>query len=166
MVATTEIFEILQTIPYPEMPISITDLGLIEDVEVCKTTIRIKLLPTFIGCFALPAIAKEIKQKLIEISGIDCVEVEFVHDPPWSTNRITDAGRASLAEHGIAVPDDGSPCPSHNKTDLVELSSSAISCPWCDSTKTTLTSPFGPTRCKSIYFCDACRQPFERFKKV
>ena len=121
MVATTEIFEILQTIPDPEMPISITDLGLIEDVEVCKTTIRIKLLPTFIGCFALPAIAKEIKQKLIEISGIDCVEVEFVHDPPWSTNRITDAGRASLAEHGIAVPDDGSPCPSHNKTELVEL---------------------------------------------
>ena len=166
MVSNDDIFDVLQTIPDPEMPISITDLGLIEGVDVCETSVKIKLLPTFIGCFALSAIADEIKLKLSEISGIESVEVEFIHDPPWSTERITDAGKASLAAHGIAVPDVGSPCTSHSDTETVELRTSAITCPWCNSSKTTLTSPFGPTRCKSIYFCDACRQPFERMKKV
>jgi ring-1,2-phenylacetyl-CoA epoxidase subunit PaaD len=124
------------------------------------------LLPTFIGCFALPAIAAEIKQKLCEISGVETVEVEFIHEPAWSTDRISEAGRASLAEHGIAVPEIGSPCTSHNEIGTVELRTSAIPCPWCNSHKTTLKSPFGPTRCKSIYFCDDCRQPFERMKKI
>jgi len=166
MVANSEIFDVLQTILDPEMPISITDLGLIEGVEIADTTVYIKLLPTFIGCFALPAIAEEIKQKLSELSGVENVEVEFIHEPPWSTDRITDAGRASLAEHGIAVPEDGSPCTTHHETDTVELTTSAIPCPWCNSHNTTLKSPFGPTRCKSIYFCDACRQPLERMKKI
>ena len=166
MVATPEIFDVLQTIPDPEMPISITDLGLIEGVEISDSAVHIKLLPTFIGCFALPAIAEEIKQKLGEISGVECVEVEFIHEPPWSTDRITDAGRASLAEHGIAVPESGSPCTSHHEIETVELTTPAIPCPWCNSHKTTLKSPFGPTRCKSIYFCNHCRQPFERMKKV
>tara|TARA_B110000263_G_C14919680_1_gene334203 strand:- start:54 stop:554 length:501 start_codon:yes stop_codon:yes gene_type:complete len=166
MVATAEIFDVLQTILDPEMPISITDLGLIEGVDISDSSVHIKLLPTFVGCFALPAIAEEIKQKLGEISGVDSVEVEFIYEPAWSTDRITDAGRASLAEHGIAVPEDGSPCTSHNEIENIELTTSAITCPWCKSNKTTLKSPFGPTRCKAIYFCDECRQPFERMKKV
>jgi ring-1,2-phenylacetyl-CoA epoxidase subunit PaaD len=165
MVANKEILDVLKTIPDPEMPISITDLGLIEDIKISETSVRIKLLPTFIGCFALPAIAEEIKQKVIQLKGVDCVEVDFIHEPPWSTDRITDDGRASLAEHGISVPDGSSPCCS-SKNEPIELRTSAIPCPWCNSRETTLTSPFGPTRCKSIHFCNACRQPFERMKKI
>ena len=166
MVSTSEIFEVLKTIPDPEMPISITDLGLIEEIVLDDTNVLIKLLPTFIGCFALPAIANDIKQKVVELQGVDSVEIEFVYDPPWSTDRITDNGRVSLAEHGISVPDGSSPCCNTGTTDTVELTTSAFTCPWCNSTDTTLTSPFGPTRCKSIHFCNACRQPFERMKKV
>ena len=76
------------TIPDPEMPISITDLGLIEDVHIDDTTIQVIVLPTFIGCFALPVIAKEIEQKLLLLNGISSVEVNFINDPPWSTDRI------------------------------------------------------------------------------
>ncbi|MDG1137856.1 MAG: phenylacetate-CoA oxygenase subunit PaaJ [Phycisphaerales bacterium] len=166
MVAKSDIFTVLQTIPDPEMPISITDLGLIERVNITDSKVYVELLPTFIGCFALPAIAKEIKQKLGEVEGVDEVTVELINDPPWSTDRITDAGRASLAKHGISVPDGSSPCCSGTKTDTVELRTSAIPCPWCNSRETTLTSPFGPTRCKTIHFCNACRQPFERMKKL
>ena len=165
MVANTEILNVLKTIPDPEMPISITDLGLIENIELHETSVRITLLPTFIGCFALPAIAEEIKQKVIQLDGVDCVEVDFIHEPPWTTDRISDEGRASLAEHGISVPDGTSPCCS-SESEPVELRTSAIPCPWCNSRETTLTSPFGPTRCKSIHFCNTCRQPFERMKKI
>jgi ring-1,2-phenylacetyl-CoA epoxidase subunit PaaD len=166
MVSNEDIFKILGTIPDPEMPISITDLGLIEDVFYDDTTIRVTVLPTFIGCFALPTIAKEIEQKLSALEGITSVEVNFIHDPPWSTDRITNEGRASLAQHGISVPDSGAICCQEGETEVVELRTSAIPCPWCQSRETTITSPFGPTRCKSIHFCNACRQPFERMKRV
>ena len=166
MVNRQDIFDVLSTIPDPEMPISITDLGLIEHVSITDNAIRITVLPTFIGCFALPVIADNIKQKLIALDGVDEVEVEFTNDPPWSIDRITDAGRASLAEHGISVPEHGSICHSETSSPPVELRISAVLCPWCKSTETALTSPFGPTRCKSIHFCNTCRQPFERMKKV
>lgn len=166
MVSNSEILEVLHTIPDPEMPISITDLGLIEDVKVTGTTVRITVLPTFIGCFALPVIADEIKNKLEQLGDVEGVEVDFVHDPPWSTDRITEGGKASLAEHGIAVPEGAASICCNEDSNTVELRMSAIPCPWCDSRETTLTSPFGPTRCKSIHFCNECRQPFERMKKV
>lgn len=166
MVNKDIIFQVLGTIPDPEMPISITDLGLIEHVHIDDTTIQVTVLPTFVGCFALPVIAKEIEQKLSELSGVSSVKVNFINNPPWNTDRISEAGKASLAEHGISVPEGSSPCPSSTDSSDVELRTSAISCPWCQSRETTLTSPFGPTRCKSIHFCNACRQPFERMKKV
>ena len=166
MVNRQDIFDVLSTIPDPEMPISITDLGLIEHDSITDNAIRITVLPTFIGCFALPVIADNIKQKLTALDGVDEVEVEFTNDPPWSIDRITEAGRASLAEHGIAVPEQGALCQGDEEGNLVELQTSAIPCPWCSSRETTVTSHFGPTRCKSIHFCNACRQPFERMKKV
>jgi ring-1,2-phenylacetyl-CoA epoxidase subunit PaaD len=166
MVNKEDIFEILGTIPDPEMPISITDLGLIEQVSIIDTTIQVTVLPTFIGCFALPVIAEEIEKKLIALEGVTSVEVIFINDPPWNTARISEAGKASLAKHGIAVPDGGSLCCQETESAIVELRTSAITCPWCHSHETTLTSPFGPTRCKSIHFCNACRQPFERLKRV
>ncbi len=166
MVNTADIYDVLETIPDPEMPISITDLGLIEDIKIVNAHAHIKLLPTFIGCFALPAIAEEIKMKVGEMSGIDVVDVELVNTPAWNVDRITNAGRASLAKHGISVPENGPLCGSATKQHQVEIRTSTILCPWCNSAETKLTSHFGPTRCKSIHFCDACRQPFERMKRV
>jgi ring-1,2-phenylacetyl-CoA epoxidase subunit PaaD len=166
MVNKTDILDVLKTIPDPEMPISITDLGLIEHVSMDDSIVHIELLPTFIGCIALPAIAEEIKRKLGTLEGVSSVEVEFIYDPPWSTDRISDDGIASLAEHGIAVPAGSSACCGGKKSTSVELQTSVIPCPWCGSGETTITSPFGPTRCKSIHFCNACRHPFERMKKL
>ena len=165
MVNEQDIAEMLQSILDPELPISIVDLGLIEKVEFSNGLVQIDLLPTFIGCLALPAIAKEIETKLGALDGIQKVEVTFVNDPPWHTQRITEQGRKDLSSHGIAVPDGGGCCGQTTPT-TVDLSTSIIPCPWCDSQDTKITSSFGPTRCRSIHFCNACRQPFERMKMI
>jgi ring-1,2-phenylacetyl-CoA epoxidase subunit PaaD len=39
-------------------------------------------------------------------------------------------------------------------------------CPFCGSRETTLESPFGPTLCRAIHYCNACKQSFEQFKPV
>jgi ring-1,2-phenylacetyl-CoA epoxidase subunit PaaD len=39
-------------------------------------------------------------------------------------------------------------------------------CPYCDSDNTSMKSPFGPTLCRSLHYCNNCKQAFEGFKPV
>jgi ring-1,2-phenylacetyl-CoA epoxidase subunit PaaD len=105
-VTRDDILAVLYTIPDPEMPISIVDLGIVDDVHMVPFTprsawessrmssdessaVRITILPTFIGCPALDMIRAEITQKVSALEGVDGVEVEFINDPPWSVDRIS-----------------------------------------------------------------------------
>ena len=168
MLDNQTIMDVLRTIPDPEMPISIVDLGLVErlDIQENSACVSIDILPTFVGCPALPMIEKDIRTKVQAIEGVKEVVVRFVYDPPWSVDRISDVGRKSLAEHGVTVPETGSklPVPGHDGT--VTLHTSAIACPFCESNNTRLESSFGPTRCRMIYYCDDCRNTFEHMKRV
>ena len=172
------ILDVLRTIPDPEMPISIVDLGLVERVAVdgngCDATgrggshVEIDLLPTFIGCPALDMIAGDVRAKLSAIPNIGEIRVNWLFDPPWTVDRITAAGRESLKEHGVTVPPYGNHLhvAAHELPATVQLRTSAIHCPFCGSTSTYLDSPFGPTRCRMIYYCDACRNSFEHLKRL
>ncbi len=170
MIDSNTIMDVLREIPDPEMPISIVELGLVEDVRIetngDSAVVSIAILPTFVGCPALPMIENEIRTKVGAIKGVGEVSVQFIYDPPWSVDRISDEGRQSLAAHGVTVPEHGSKLdvPGHSST--VELRTSAIACPFCGSNETRLDSPFGPTRCRMIYYCESCKNSFEHMKRV
>ena len=162
--------DVLREIPDPEMPISIVELGLIEDIRVESNgeaaSVSIDILPTFVGCPSLPMIENEIRTKVGVVEGVGEDSVQFIYDPPWSVDRISDEGRESLTAHGVTVPEHGSKLdvPGHGST--VELRTSAIACPFCGSNETRLDSQFGPTRCRMIYYCEACKNSFEHMKRV
>jgi ring-1,2-phenylacetyl-CoA epoxidase subunit PaaD len=85
-----------------------------------------------------------------------------VLDDSWSTDRITPQGREKLRQSGFAPPAPrkaGAP-------QLVQLQSKAFKCPYCGSTDTRLENIFGPTPCRSVRYCESCRQPFEQFKTI
>lgn len=168
-----EILNVLRGIPDPEMPISIVDLGIVERVEIDDATVTVDILPTFVGCPALPMIREEITEKVSALPGVDTVNVNFIFEPAWTVDRINDAGRESLREHGVTVPAPGSGAGGPELQSVlaeqksqVTLRTSAIPCPFCGSTATHLDSAFGPTRCRMIYYCDACRNSFEHLKRV
>ena len=168
MLDNETIMDVLRTIPDPEMPISIVDLGLVErlDIQEDSASVSIDILPTFVGCPALPMIEKDIRTKVQAIEGVRDVAVRFVYDPPWSVDRISKAGRKSLAEHGVTVPETGSKLPVSGHDGIVPLHTSALACPFCESRNTRLESSFGPTRCRMIYYCNDCRNTFEHMKRV
>ena len=164
MVAQEDIQTLLLEVPDPELPISIVDLGLIQEIRIesseTQCHVHVSLLPTFVGCPALDMIARDVHDKIAQLPEVADCQVEWLFDPPWSVDRISEAGRAQLEQHGVTVPG----CQSTDGA--VPLMTSAIPCPYCGSPQTRLDSPYGPTRCRSIYFCEACRNQFEHMKKV
>lgn len=154
-----DVYAALEQVYDPEIPmLSIVDLGIVRGIEVSPERVRVSITPTFVGCPALEMIRTTICEKLKE-RGVQEVEVHVDYSVPWSTNRITDRGRAILAERGFAPP------PRFEGEFEPEILLTA-QCPHCGSTNTTLRTPFGPALCRAIYFCHDCRQAFEQFKPL
>jgi ring-1,2-phenylacetyl-CoA epoxidase subunit PaaD len=155
MVTADEVWAGFAEIPDPEIPvISLVDLGVIRSVDVHDGHVRVELTPTFLGCPALEAMVRAIETKVGEL-GADA-DVAVINDDSWSTDKITAAGREKLRAAGFAPP----------APRLVQLQSQIHRCPYCGSTETHLENIFGPTPCRSLRYCDACRQPFEQFKTI
>ena len=154
----------LDGVPDPEIPaVSIVELGMIGEVEVDAGGIRVELLPTFVGCPALELIRESVAARLAGMA--PRVEVEMSFAEPWTSDRITAQGRRRLRESGFAPPQPSSG-PGEGRLLLTIASLPSASCPWCGSADTALENPFGPTRCRAIFWCNRCRQPFEQFKAV
>ena len=155
------VWSALEEIPDPEIPvISLVDLGVIRDVAVDGGRVRIELTPTFLGCPALEAMRRALEEKVSALGGEP--DVRVIQDDSWSTDRISPAGREKLRAAGFAPPAPRAA----GATTLVQLQSKAFRCPYCGSTETKLENIFGPTPCRSIRWCESCRQPFEQFKTI
>ena len=83
--------------------LTLDDLGVLRDVRAAGDAVTVTITPTYSGCPALDAIRDDLRAALTD-AGYRAVEVRTVLSPPWSTDWISDAGRAKLAEHGIAPP--------------------------------------------------------------
>jgi len=84
----------------PEYPISLVDLGLIRGVEVEGSKAKIKLTYTCMGCPAMDMIQDDVRDRLLEMEGIDEVEIEVVWET-WSRKDITPLGRKQLKDVGV-----------------------------------------------------------------
>ena len=161
MVTSDQVWTALAEIPDPEIPVvSLVDLGVIRDVTVEDDHVRIEFTPTFLGCPALEAMKRALEQKVAELGGD--ADVCVISDDSWSTDKITPAGREKLRAAGFAPPaprEASAPA-------LVQLQSNVFRCPYCNSTQTKLENIFGPTPCRSLRYCESCRQPFEQFKTI
>jgi ring-1,2-phenylacetyl-CoA epoxidase subunit PaaD len=156
-----DVWAALAEIPDPEIPvISLVDLGVIKEVEVEDSQVRIDFTPTFLGCPALEPMQRAMEAKVEELGAK--AEVRVVLDDSWSTDRITPEGREKLRLAGFAPP---APRPV-GTLNLVQLQPGTFRCPYCGSTDTRLENLFGPTPCRSIRYCSSCRQPFEQFKTI
>ncbi|MFL6103025.1 MAG: 1,2-phenylacetyl-CoA epoxidase subunit PaaD [Actinomycetes bacterium] len=159
----TEVWEALAEVPDPEIPVvSVVDLGLVHAVELDGERLRVELLPTFVGCPALELIRRSVAERLAGMA--PQVEVEMTFAVPWTSDRITDEGRRKLHDSGFAPP---GPAPSSDGPLFTTIiTPPRATCPHCGSADTTLENLFGPTLCRTLFWCNHCRQPFEQFKAV
>jgi ring-1,2-phenylacetyl-CoA epoxidase subunit PaaD len=144
----------------PELrAVTIEELGILRDVAVDEATgrVRVVITPTYSGCPAMDVIQADIRRALAA-AGYTDVEVATVLRPAWTTEMITDDGRAKLAAAGIAPPTTTRP-----SVVLLQLS---VACPRCGSADTEELSRFGSTACKALWRCRSCVEPFEHVKPL
>jgi ring-1,2-phenylacetyl-CoA epoxidase subunit PaaD len=157
----SDVWRALAEIADPEIPvISIVDLGVVRDVRVDADYVEIDFAPTFMGCPALETMRSQIEDAVRALGAEPVVNV--VLDDSWTTDSISVEGREKLRAAGFAPP---APRTAEPPT-LLQLERGPFRCPWCGSTDTRLENLFGPTPCRSLRYCNACRQPFEQFKTI
>jgi ring-1,2-phenylacetyl-CoA epoxidase subunit PaaD len=158
-VTKEQIYDWLQEVKDPEIPVlSLVDLGVITHVEVSTNNVTIEMTPTFVGCPALDYMKQEV-ESLLTAKGVTPLTVEVNYKKAWSSDLITAKGRLALQQYGFAPP------PSAQVFNDIGILETAI-CPRCHETNTELRSPFGPTLCRSIYYCNSCQEAFEQFKPI
>jgi ring-1,2-phenylacetyl-CoA epoxidase subunit PaaD len=156
-----DVWRALEEIPDPEIPvISIVDLGVVREVRVVDDRVHVDFTPTFMGCPALETMRVRMEEAIRGLGAEP--DVEVVLDGTWSTDLISPAGREKLRAAGFAPP---APRSAGAPT-LLQLERGPFRCPWCGSTDTRLDNVFGPTPCRSLRYCNGCRQPFEQFKTI
>jgi ring-1,2-phenylacetyl-CoA epoxidase subunit PaaD len=169
MVTTTQhhdlaaVRAVVAAVPDPEVPVlTIDDLGILRDVSVDVTGhVEVTITPTYSGCPAMDAIRADVTAALGGL-GYDDVRVSLVLSPAWTTDWMSDEGRRKLLEYGVAPPQ---PRAAGERGGPVELALS-LRCPQCGSPDTRELSRFGSTACKSLWVCNACREPFDHFKAL
>jgi probable FeS assembly SUF system protein SufT len=85
----------------PEIPCNVVDLGLIYDVKTTplpstRSKVDVKMTLTAMGCGMGPAIAAQVRDRLLEVPGVEQADVQIVWDPPWNQSMITDDGKKRL----------------------------------------------------------------------
>ena len=92
-----KIIEEIKKIYDPEIPVNIYDLGLIYDIKVeDKNTAKIKMTLTSPNCPVAESLTKEVKDGIMQVEGIDNVDLDLVWDPPWDKDRMSEAAKLEL----------------------------------------------------------------------
>lgn len=149
---TQVIAEILREVGDPEIPsVSIVDLGMVGRIQASDDSLHVELMPTFVGCSAQRIIQERVVEKLRGAFPGSAVTVRFDLSEPWTSDRITEAGRVALRKAGIAPPG---------------ATLDDVACPYCGQSSAVLQNLFAATSCRSLYYCSHCKNPFEAFKPL
>jgi len=156
------ILAILDEVKDPEVPaLSVVELGIVRDVEIVGDDVTVVVTPTYSGCPAMKVIEDDIVAAL-NAAGITGARMKTVYSPAWTTDWMSDAAREKLRAYGIAPPG----WAEHSALVTLTRQRAAVTCPFCGSANTTLTSEFSSTACKAMHVCRSCSQPFEEFKAI
>jgi ring-1,2-phenylacetyl-CoA epoxidase subunit PaaD len=152
------LWDVVAEVPDPEVPVlTIEDLGVLREVAIEDEHVTVTITPTYSGCPAMDTIRADVLAALAAAGHPDA-EVRLTLSPAWTTDWMSEAGKRKLLEYGIAPPQPRGDGP-------VPLTLS-LRCPQCGSPDTRELSRFGSTACKSLWVCNACREPFDHFKAI
>ncbi len=144
------------TVVDPEIPVlTIADLGVLRGVTETEGAVEVTITPTYSGCPAMGVITLDVELALAR-AGLTG-HVRLVMEPAWTTDWMTQEGRAKLSAYGIAPP-------AKTAGRRALFAETEVACPRCGSLATETLAEFGSTSCKALRRCLTCREPFDHFR--
>lgn len=103
---TERYWRALKEVRDPELPISVVDMGLIHDI--CRgagdpSRLDVTMTFTATACPCMELMLMDVRDRLMEEEDVRAVGIEVVWDPPWTRDMITEEGRATLRQYGVAA---------------------------------------------------------------
>ena len=80
----------------PEIPVNIYELGLIYDIKVENVTAKVKMTLTTPNCPVAESLPKEVKDSIMQVEGIEKVDLDLVWDPPWDKSMMSESAKLEL----------------------------------------------------------------------
>lgn len=100
---TEPLWRALREVMDPEFPVSVVDLGLVYAIRRDGGRVEVDLTFTATACPCMAFIKEDVEERLLREDGVEVVDVNVVWDPPWTTARVTEAGRRTLRKYGVAA---------------------------------------------------------------
>ena len=92
-----KIIEEIRKIYDPELPVNIYDLGLIYDIQIKDEKYAIiKMTLTTPNSPVAETLPNEVKEGVMQVDGIEDVELELVWDPPWNKDMMSEAAKLEM----------------------------------------------------------------------
>ncbi|MAT52946.1 MAG: SUF system Fe-S cluster assembly protein [Saprospirales bacterium] len=92
-----KIIAAIKTVHDPEIPVDIYELGLIYDIAISDDgKVDIKMTLTTPMCPVAGSLPLEVQQKVMEVEGVNDVDLQVVFDPPWTKERMSEEARLML----------------------------------------------------------------------
>jgi metal-sulfur cluster biosynthetic enzyme len=88
--------EALATVFDPELGMSIVDLGLVYDVRVRGGAVAVTMTLTAPGCPIHDVMPQWVRGAVMQVPGVEHVDVTLTFDPPWTPDRIGSAGQTNI----------------------------------------------------------------------
>lgn len=142
--AAQRVHDALDRVQDPEVPITLRDLGVLRDVEVGPSYVRVRLVPTRVGCPGRDEMARRVRQAVLgELPDAD-VDIDW-DMASWQSGDISSHGCTVLRGAGYTTATD-------------------TRCPYCDSSMVEQAGEFGGSLCKSPFSCRSCGSTFEALR--
>jgi metal-sulfur cluster biosynthetic enzyme len=96
MVSVEDVTDVLRDVIDPELGLDFVELGLIYDVAIEGSAVRITYTLTSPGCPIGPQVAEQIEEFVGELDGVEDVQPVMTFSPPWTPERMSEDAKFAL----------------------------------------------------------------------
>lgn len=144
----TSVIEALQRVEDPEIPVTLADLGVLQDVTVCENRVVVEMLPTRLGCPGIYEMERRVREAVASVDADLVTRIDWKMQS-WTPEMVSQDGKSTLEEIGYIL-----------------AGGVSVECPYCGSPDASPAGSFGASLCKVPYACNSCGSQFDALRSA
>lgn len=144
----TRVIEALQGVEDPEIPVTLVDLGVLQDVTICEGVVVVEMLPTRLGCPGIHEMERRVREAVASVDADLVTRIDW-RMQTWTPEMVSQDGKSVLEEIGYIL-----------------AGGTSVECPYCGSADASPAGSFGASLCKVPYACQSCGSQFDALRSA